>query len=97
MSDGDHGAGSSGIGRLSLTDLLSSESNLSRHGTDSERGVFRDALDGLCYLAVGGVVGLLFLDVEVLSVLTDDDKVNWSDRGVGAGRGLDWAYVRIEV
>lgn len=74
-------------------DLLPAQSNLAGDGGDVAAGALRDALDGLGDLAVGGVVGLFLLDVEVLGVLADNDHVDWLG---GGGDRLDGADVGVE-
>ena len=81
-------------GGARLAELLAAHRNVAGHGGDAERGLFGDALDGLGDFAVGSVVRLLLLDVEVLGVLADDDHVN----GLGGAQdGLDGADVGVEV
>lgn len=93
VGDGDEGrlVDASGAG---FADLLAAQGDVASHGGDAERGLLGDALDGLGNLALGGVAGGLLLDVEVLSVLTDNDHVD----GLGGGHdGLDGAHVGVEV
>lgn len=83
VGDGDQGAAAHAGG---IAHPLAAECNVACHFGDAERGTLGDALDGLGDLAIGGVVRLLLLDVEVFCVLADDDEVD----GVGEfGRGLD--------
>lgn len=93
VGDGDKrrlvDAGSTGI-----TDLLTTESNVTSHGSDAERSLLRDALNGLGDLALGGLVGGLLLDVQILSVLADNDHID----GLGGCQdGLDGSDVGVEV
>jgi hypothetical protein len=59
--------------------------------------VLGDALDGFGDFAVGAIVGLLFFDVQVLGVLTDDDEVDGVGEGGGGNDGLDGSDVGVEV
>jgi hypothetical protein len=79
------------------TALLEAGGDLAGHVGDAVAGALGDALDGLCDLAVGAVVGLFFLDVQVLGVLAHDDEVDWVWEGGGRGDGLDGADVGVEV
>ena len=75
VRDGDESV-LAGCGARRLADLLPPQRNLASHGSDAERGALGDALDGLCDLAVGRVVRLLLLDVEILGVFAHNDEVN---------------------
>jgi hypothetical protein len=59
--------------------------------------VLGDALDSFGDFAVGAIIGLLFLDVEVLSVLADDDEVDRVGEGGGGYDGLDGSDVGVEI
>lgn len=93
VGDGDHWVLMDAL-HATVSELLSSESNLSSHGSNAEGGTLRDTLDSLSNLAVLSIVGLLLLDVKVLSVLTDDNHVN--QLLIGTDR-LDWADVCVEI
>lgn len=93
VGDGDEGLAVD-AGDARVANLLAADGNLASHGGDAEGGLFGDALDGLGDAAVGGVVRLLLLDVEVFGVLADNDHVN--GLGVGEDR-LDGANVGVEV
>ena len=82
--------------RASLADLLPPEGDLAGHGGDAATRALRNALDGLgdLALAVGGVVCLLLLDVQVLGVLADDNHV---DRLGGGQDGLHGPDVGVQV
>ena len=75
-------------------DLLAAEGDLAGHGGDARAGALGDALDGLGDLALGGVVCLFLLDVEVLGVFPDNDHVDWLG---GVEDRLDGADVGVEV
>jgi len=95
VGDGD-------VGRLAglasrVADTLATESNVTGHGSDTTRGTLGDALDGLGDLAVLGVVCLLLLDVQVLGVLADNDKVNGVGEHGGVLDALDGTNVGVQV
>jgi len=95
VGDGD-------VGRLAglasrVADTLATESNVTGHGGDTARGTLGDALDGLGDLAVLGVVCLLLLDVQVLGVLADNDKVNGVGEHGGVLDALDGTNVGVQV
>lgn len=93
VGDGNEGLAVD-AGAAVLADLLAAQRNVAGHGSDAERGLFGDALDGLGDLALGGVAGGLLLDVEILGVLADNDHVD----GLGGGHdGLDGTDVGVEV
>lgn len=78
----------------SLSDLLASQGNLTSHGGNSGASLVGDALDSLGNLAIGAVVGLLLLDVQILGVLTDDDHID----GLSGGQdSLDGTDVGVEI
>lgn len=96
VGDGDEGAlvgGSAGA----LAHSLPPEGNLTSHVGNAEGGLLADALDGLGDLAVGSIVRLLLLDVEILGVLTDDDEVDRVGEHGGVLDRLDGADVGVEV
>ena len=95
MGDGDHGL-FTGRGGGSGADVLAAERNLTGDVGDAERGLLGDTLDGLGDLAVRALDGALFLHVQVLSVLTDDDQVNGLAIAV-AGGSLNGADVGVQV
>jgi hypothetical protein len=78
-------------------DTLSPRCNLASHVGNAVAGVLGNALDGLGNLAVGSIVGLLFLDIEILSVLADDDEVNGIGEGCGRNDRLDRSDVGVKV
>jgi hypothetical protein len=71
--------------------------DLAGHVGDAVAGVLGDALDGFGNFAVWAIVGLLFFDVQVLGVLTDDDEVDGVGEGGGGNDGLDGSDVGVEV
>lgn len=93
MGDGDEGA-LVDARDARLADPLATEGDVTGHGGDAEAGLVRDALDGLGDLALGGVVRLLLLDVQILGVLPDDDHI---DRLLVRADGLDRTDVGVEV
>lgn len=96
MRNGQHGLRAGGVGRGHIADLLAAQGDFTGDGGDARRGALGDTLDSLGNLAVGGVLGGFLLDIEILSVLADDDQVD----GVAAafaGGGLDGADVGVEV
>ena len=95
VGDGDHGL-VTGRGGGSGADVLAAERNLTGDVGDAERGLLGDTLDGLGDLAVRALDGALFLHVQVLSVLTDDDQVNGLAIAV-AGGSLNGADVGVQV
>ena len=88
--------------RLSiLAHPLSPHGNLASYGSNASTGFGADALDrfGDLPVAVGGIVGALFLDVEVFGVLADDDKVDgmWCGGFEGGGQdGLAGTDIGVE-
>ena len=96
VCDGDDGA-LGGVGAGAVADALPPGGDLAGHVGDAVAGALGDALDGLGDLAVGAVVGLLLLDVQVLGVLADDDEVDWVGEGSGGSDGLDGPHVRVQV
>lgn len=56
-----------------------------------------DALDGLGDLAIGGIIRLLFLDIQIFGVLADDDEIDGVGEGGGGSHGLDGADVGVQV
>lgn len=93
VSDGDDGA-LVDAGNTRVTDLLSAKSDVTSHGSNAQRSLLGNALDGLGYLALGGVAGSLLLDVEILGVFTNDDHVD----GLGGREdSLDGSNVGVEV
>ena len=95
VGDGDHGL-VTGRGGGSLADALTAERNLTGDVGDAERCMLGDTLDGLGNLAVRGVDGALFLHVQVLGVLADDDQINGLAVAV-AGGCLDRADVGVQI
>lgn len=95
VGDGDHGL-VTGRNGGSVADFLAAERNLTSDVGDAERGMFGDTLDGLGDLAVRALDGALFLHVQVLGVLADDDQVNGLAIAV-AGGGLDRANIGVQV
>lgn len=95
VGDGDHGL-FTGRGGGSGADVLAAERNLTGDVGDAERGLLGDTLDGLGDLAVRALDGALFLHVQVLGVLTDDDQVNGLAIAV-AGGSLNGADVGVQV
>lgn len=95
MGDGYHGLSPGSRDGSYVPDLLPAEREFTCNGGNARRSALGDALDRLGYLAIGGLVGPLFLDVKILSVLTDNDQVD----GVPASTdsGLDGANVGVEV
>lgn len=92
VGDGDEGLAVDAGG--ALADLLAAQRNITSHGSNAERGLLGDALDGLGDLALGGVAGGLLLDVQILGVLAHDDHVN----GLGGVHdGLDGAHIGVQV
>jgi hypothetical protein len=96
VGDGHHGLGAEGHARVTSTDRLAAESNLTGNGGDARRGPLGNALDGLSDLALGGLPGGFLLDVEVLGVLANNDEVNGL-AVAAAGGGLDGADVGVQV
>lgn len=96
VGDGDHGLGAGGSGRGSGADLLAAQGDLARDGGNAGRGALGDALDGFRHLALGCLLGLLLLHVQVLGVLADNDQVNWVAVAAADG-GLDGAHVGVQV
>lgn len=96
VGDGNHGLVTGRDGGGSGADVLAAERNLTGDVGDAERGMLGDTLDGLGNLAVGTLDGALFLHVQVLGVLADDDKVNGLAIAVTGG-GLDRADVGVQV
>ena len=73
---------------------LPAQRDISRHSGNVVGRGLRDAFYSLGDLgAVGGLVGALFLDVEVLRVLTNDDEV---DGARGGESGLYGADIGVE-
>lgn len=95
VGDSDHGLGT-GRGGGSRADALAAECNLTGDVGDAERGMLGNTLDSLGNLAVRGIDGALFLHVQVLGILADDDQVNGLAVAV-AGSSLDRADVGIQV
>lgn len=83
-------------GGAGISNLLSPQGDFSSHARDAMRGTLGDAFDSFGNLsaAIGCIVGLFFLDVEVLCVLTYDDKI---DGGSGRGGGLDRTDIGVKV
>ena len=75
MRDCDHGLFACSIAS-GVSDALSSDGNVTGHGGYSGGCTFRDALDGFRDLAVGSIVGLLFFDIEVFCIFTNNDKID---------------------
>lgn len=96
VGDGNHGLVTSGGGGESGADFLATERNLTGDVGDAERGVLGDTLDGLGNLAVRALDSALFLHVQILGVLTDNDQVNGLAIAV-AGGGLDRTDVGVQV
>lgn len=67
-----------------VPDLLTPLGNGTGHASNAERGRLGDLLDGLCHGAVGRLVRAFTLDVQVLGVFADDNKV---DRRAAVGPG----------
>jgi len=77
-----------------ITNLLAANGDITSHGCDAEGRFVGNTLDGLGDLAVGALVRLLLLDVEVFGILADNDQVN----GFGGRHdGLDGANICIQV
>ena len=95
VGDGDHGLVTGRAGG-SRADALTAERNLTGDVGDAERCMLGDTLDGLGNLAVRGVDGALFLHVQVLGVLADDDQINGLAVAV-AGGCLDRADVGVQI
>jgi hypothetical protein len=96
VCDGDDGA-LGGVGAGAVADALSPGRDLAGHVGDAVAGALGDALDGLGDLAVGTIVGLLLLDVQVLGVLADDDEVDRVGECGGGSDGLDGPHVGVQV
>lgn len=96
VGDGNHGLVTGRGGGGSGADILATERNLTGDVGDAERGVLGDTLDGLGNLAVGALDGALFLHVQILGVLADDDQVNGLAIAVASG-GLNRANVGVQV
>lgn len=96
VGDGNHGLVTGRGGGGSGADVLATERNLTGDVGDTERGVLGDTLDGLGNLAIRTLDGALFLHVQILGVLADDDQVNGLAITV-AGGGLDRADVGVQV
>lgn len=77
-----------------VANLLSTESNVTSHAGDAETGLFRNALNSLGNLSIRTLPGSLLLDVEILSVLTDNDHIN---RLLGSSNGLYRTDIGVEV
>lgn len=82
--------------RARIADLLPAQCNVPGHSGDAVARALGDALDGLGDFAgaVGGVVGALFFDIEVLGVLADNDEV---DGAFSRGCRFHGAHVGVEV
>ncbi len=96
VSDGDHGLGAETGGRGGIADLLAAKSNFTSNSSDAGRSALGDLLDGPGNLAVGSLFSALFLHVEILGVLADNDEVN-GVTGTAADGGLDGADIGEEV
>lgn len=96
VSDGDHGLGAETGGRGGIADLLSAKGNFTGNGSDAGRGALGDLLDGPGDLAIGGLLGALFLHVEILGVLADNDEVD-GVTGAAAECSLNGADIGEEV
>lgn len=96
VCDGDNGT-LGGVATSAVPDTLSPCCDLTSHVGDTVAGVLGNALDGLGDLAVGSIVGLLLLDVKILGVLTDNDKVNGVGESGGRDDRLDGSDVCVKV
>lgn len=96
VSDGDHGLGAETGGRGGIANLLAAKSNFTSNSSDAGRGALGDLLDSPGDLAVGGLLSALFLHVEILGVLADNDEVNGVP-GAAAEGGLNGADIGEEV
>lgn len=83
-------------GSTTAPDLLAADSNVASHSRDPRGGAFRDTFYSLSNTAASGGIGVgtFFFNVEVLRVLTNNDKV---ERGEGPGDCLYRANVGIKV
>lgn len=86
-----------GCAASAVPDAQSPCGDLTGHVGNAVAGVLGNALDGLGDLAIGAIVGLLLLDVEVLGVLADNDKVDGVGEGGGRDDRLDGSDVCVEV
>jgi hypothetical protein len=79
-----------------VSEVLSSESNLSCHCCNSERSALRYSLDGLCNLSgsIGSIVCALLLDVQIFGVLSYNNHINWFGRSHNT---LHRSDVRVQV
>lgn len=78
-------------------DALSPRCDLTSHAGNAVAGILGDALDGLGDLAIGSIVGLLLLDVQILGVLADNDKVDGVGECGGGNDRLDGTDVGVKV